>query len=104
MSQLLQSSQDDGFRPLSDSRKKVNEDPSKGGECRDQKKDDNVNNTNNVNAASTNEVNTVSENISNQLPFDPEMPALEDINTFNFSSDHEDADEEAAMNNMDTTI
>nr|GEU43138.1 hypothetical protein [Tanacetum cinerariifolium] len=32
------------------------------------------------------------------------MPALEDINTFNFSSDQEDADEEADMNNMDTTI
>nr|GEW69355.1 hypothetical protein [Tanacetum cinerariifolium] len=38
------------------------------------------------------------------LPFDPEMPALEDIITFNFSSDHEDDVEEADMNNIDTTI
>nr|GEW88038.1 hypothetical protein [Tanacetum cinerariifolium] len=61
-------------------------------------------NTNNVNAASTNGANAVSENISNELPFDPNMPALEDISTFNFSSDHEDDDEEADMNNIDTTI
>nr|GEY87787.1 hypothetical protein [Tanacetum cinerariifolium] len=33
-----------------------------------------------------------------------DMPALEDISTFNLSSDHEDDDEEADMNNMDTTI
>nr|GEW00881.1 putative ribonuclease H-like domain-containing protein [Tanacetum cinerariifolium] len=32
------------------------------------------------------------------------MPVLKDISTFNFSSDHEDDDEEADMNNMDTTI
>nr|GEU73466.1 hypothetical protein [Tanacetum cinerariifolium] len=32
------------------------------------------------------------------------MPALEDISTFNFSSDHEDDDEMAVMNNLDTTI
>nr|GFD18554.1 hypothetical protein [Tanacetum cinerariifolium] len=32
------------------------------------------------------------------------MPALEDISTFNFSSDHEDDDELAGMNNLDTTI
>nr|GFB15739.1 putative ribonuclease H-like domain-containing protein [Tanacetum cinerariifolium] len=31
------------------------------------------------------------------------MPSLEDISTFNFSSDHEDDDEEADINNMDTT-
>nr|GFA10173.1 hypothetical protein [Tanacetum cinerariifolium] len=54
--------------------------------------------------SSTNRVNVVSENISNELPFDPNMPALEDISTFNLSSDHEDADEEADINNMDTTI
>nr|GEW77644.1 retrovirus-related Pol polyprotein from transposon TNT 1-94 [Tanacetum cinerariifolium] len=45
-----------------------------------------------------------SENISNDLPFDPNMHALEDISTFNFSSDHQDDDEEADMNNMDTII
>nr|GFA13081.1 hypothetical protein [Tanacetum cinerariifolium] len=33
-----------------------------------------------------------------------EDPSKGNINTFNFSSDHEDDDEEADMNNMDTTI
>nr|GEU58348.1 retrovirus-related Pol polyprotein from transposon TNT 1-94 [Tanacetum cinerariifolium] len=98
------SSQDDGFQPLSDSEKKVNEDLSNKSECKDQEKEDNVNNTNNVNAASTNRVNVVSENTNNELSFDPEMPALEDISTFNFTSDHEYDDEEVDMNNMDTTI
>nr|GEW20213.1 putative ribonuclease H-like domain-containing protein [Tanacetum cinerariifolium] len=103
-SQDPKSSQDDGFQPLSDYGKKVDEDPSKGSECRDQEQDDNVNGTNNVNAASTNGVNAVSENISNELPFDPNMPALEDISTFNFSSDQKDDDKEADMSNMDTRI
>nr|GFA73732.1 hypothetical protein [Tanacetum cinerariifolium] len=98
------SSQDDGFQPSSSSEKNVDEDPSKGSEYRDQEQDDKVNSTNNVNAASTNRVNTVSENISNELPFDPNMPALKDMSTFNFSSDHKDDDEEADINNMDTTI
>nr|GEW33716.1 putative ribonuclease H-like domain-containing protein [Tanacetum cinerariifolium] len=95
---------DDGFQPLSDSGKKVDEDLSKRSECRDQEKDDNVNNTNNVNTANTNRVNTVGEEISNDLPFDLNMPALEDISTFNFLSDHKDDDQEADMINMDTTI
>nr|GEZ64462.1 hypothetical protein [Tanacetum cinerariifolium] len=82
----------------------VDEDPSKESECKDQEQEDNVNNTNNVNAASTNRVNVVSENIINELPFDPNMHALEDISIFNFLSDHEDDDKEADMNNMDTTI
>nr|GEX18806.1 hypothetical protein [Tanacetum cinerariifolium] len=98
------SSQVDELQPLSDSGKKVDEDQSKGSKCRDQEKDDNFNNTNNVNAASINGVYIISENISNKLPFDPDMPALEDISTFNSSSDHEDDDEEADKNNMDTTI
>nr|GEU72063.1 putative ribonuclease H-like domain-containing protein [Tanacetum cinerariifolium] len=51
----------------------------------DQEKEDNVNSTNTVNAASTNGVNTVGAKTNNELPFDPEMPALEDISTFNFS-------------------
>nr|GEV63693.1 putative ribonuclease H-like domain-containing protein [Tanacetum cinerariifolium] len=79
-------------------------DPSKGSECKDQEQEDNVNNTNNVNVAGTNRVNVVSKNISNELLFDPNMPTLDDISTFNFSSDHEDDDEKADMNNMDTTI
>nr|GEZ95374.1 putative ribonuclease H-like domain-containing protein [Tanacetum cinerariifolium] len=95
---------DDGFKPLSDCGNKVDEDSSKGIECKDQKQDDNVNNTNNVNVASTNRVNTVGANTNNKLPFDLEMSALEDISTFNFSSDHEDDDEMADMNNLDTII
>nr|GEW53777.1 hypothetical protein [Tanacetum cinerariifolium] len=37
-------------------------------------------------------------------PRQEKMPALEDISTFNLSSNQEDADEEADMNNMDITI
>nr|GEX64798.1 hypothetical protein [Tanacetum cinerariifolium] len=40
----------------------------------------------------------------NELPFDPNMLALEDVSTFNFSSDDEDDGEMADMNNLDTTI
>ncbi|GJR42426.1 hypothetical protein Tco_1310529 [Tanacetum coccineum] len=50
---------DDRSKPLIDDEKKVDEDPRKDSECNDQEKEDNVNNTNNVNAASTNEVNVV---------------------------------------------
>nr|GEV11704.1 Gag-Pol polyprotein [Tanacetum cinerariifolium] len=103
-SQDPKSSQEDRLQPLSDCRKKVDEDPSKGSEYRDQEQDDNVTSTNNVNIASINRVNVVSENISNELPFDPNIPALEDISTFNFSSNHEDDDEEVDMNIMYTTI
>nr|GEU58223.1 hypothetical protein [Tanacetum cinerariifolium] len=49
-------------------------------------------------------VNADSANINNELPFNLEMPALEDISTFNFLSNHEDDDEMADMNNLDTTI
>nr|GEW16070.1 ribonuclease H-like domain-containing protein [Tanacetum cinerariifolium] len=45
------SSQDDGFQPSSVNGKKVDEDPQQESECKDQEKEDNVNNTNNVNAA-----------------------------------------------------
>nr|GEU93236.1 hypothetical protein [Tanacetum cinerariifolium] len=75
------------------------------------KKEDNVNSTNNVNTisltvntAGINEVNVVDENISIELPFDPNMPALEDVSTFNFSSDDEDDGAVTDMNNLDTTI
>nr|GEV92194.1 hypothetical protein [Tanacetum cinerariifolium] len=98
------SSQDDRFQPSSDDGKKVDEDPIQESECKDQKKEDNVNITNNVNVVGTNGVNAVGANTNNELSFDLEMPALEDISTFNFLSDHEDDDEEADMNNMDTTI
>nr|GEY12812.1 hypothetical protein [Tanacetum cinerariifolium] len=70
----------------------------------DQEKEDNVNNTNNVNAAGTNEVNADGGIISSELPFDPNMLALEDVSIFNFLSNHEDDGAMADMNNLDTTI
>nr|GEZ09941.1 retrotransposon protein, putative, Ty1-copia subclass [Tanacetum cinerariifolium] len=98
------SSQDCGFQPSSDNGKKVDEDLRQESECKYQEKEENVNITNNVNATSTNGVNIVGAKTNNELPFDLMLSALEDISTFNFSSDHEDADEYADMNNMDTTI
>nr|GEV21268.1 putative reverse transcriptase domain-containing protein [Tanacetum cinerariifolium] len=59
---------------ISDDGKKVDEDQRQDSECKDQEKEDNMNNTNNVNVPSTNGVNAV------------------------------DDDEEADMNNIDTTI
>nr|GEV54105.1 ribonuclease H-like domain-containing protein [Tanacetum cinerariifolium] len=67
-------------------------------------KEDNVNITNTVNAAGINRVNTVGIKTNNELPFDLKMPALEDISIFNFSSDHEDDNKMADMNNLNTTI
>nr|GEY27887.1 ribonuclease H-like domain, reverse transcriptase, RNA-dependent DNA polymerase [Tanacetum cinerariifolium] len=46
------SSHDDGFKPLSNDGKKVDEDPSKGNECNDQENEDNVNSTNNMDVKS----------------------------------------------------
>nr|GEU68356.1 hypothetical protein [Tanacetum cinerariifolium] len=84
-------------KPLSDDGKKVNEDPSKESKCDDQENEDNVNSTNNVNTVSStinvvgsNRVNVVGENISIELPFDPNMPALEDVGIFDFSRIHKD--------------
>ncbi|GJZ11003.1 putative reverse transcriptase domain-containing protein [Tanacetum coccineum] len=67
---------------------------------KDQEKEDNVNNTNNVNtagnvntvsstvnAAGTNEVNVVGGKTSIELPFDPNMPTLEDHSIFYLSGD-----------------
>nr|GEY90678.1 ribonuclease H-like domain-containing protein [Tanacetum cinerariifolium] len=79
-------------------------DPRQESKCKDQEKEDNINITNNVNVAGINRVNVVGENTNNQLPFDLEIPALEAISTFNFSSDHVDNDEMADMNNLDITI
>ncbi|GKB20775.1 putative ribonuclease H-like domain-containing protein, partial [Tanacetum coccineum] len=64
----------------------------------------NVNNTNNVNVASTNGVNDVGGKTSIKLPFDPNMPALEDYSIFDSSRNDEDDGAEADMNNLDTTI
>nr|GEU40010.1 putative ribonuclease H-like domain-containing protein [Tanacetum cinerariifolium] len=57
-----------------------------------------------VNTAGINEVNAVGGKISIELPFDPKMPILEDVSTFDFSSDDEDDGAVADMNNLDTTI
>nr|GEZ94451.1 retrovirus-related Pol polyprotein from transposon TNT 1-94 [Tanacetum cinerariifolium] len=87
-----------------DNEKKVDEDSRQESECKDQEKEDNVNITNNVNVAGTNGVNDVGANINNKLPFDPEMPKLEDIITFNFLNEDEDDGAEADINNLDTSI
>ncbi|GJS09917.1 retrovirus-related pol polyprotein from transposon TNT 1-94 [Tanacetum coccineum] len=98
------SSHDDGSKPSSDDGKKVDEDPRKDSECNDQEKEDNVNSTNNVNAASTNKVNVIGGKTSIELPFDPNMPALEYYNIFDFSSNDKDDGAKADINNLDTTI
>nr|GEW85480.1 hypothetical protein [Tanacetum cinerariifolium] len=98
----IQSSHDDGSKPSNDDGKKVDENPSKGSECKDQEKD--ANSTNNVSAAGTNGVNVVCENISIEFPFDPNMPALEDVSTFDLLNDDEDDGAMADMSNLDTTI
>ncbi|GJU68145.1 hypothetical protein Tco_1254404 [Tanacetum coccineum] len=105
------SSHDDGSKPLSDDGKKVDEDPRKDSKCKDLEKEYNVNRTNNVNtisstvnAAGTNKVNTIGGKISIELPFDPNMPSLEDDSIFDFSRDDEDDGVVANMNNLDTTI
>ncbi|GKF71664.1 hypothetical protein Tco_0207778, partial [Tanacetum coccineum] len=97
-------SHDDGSKPSSDNGKNVDEDPKKDSECNDQDKEDNVNNTNYVNATSTNEVNAIGRKTSIELPFDPNMLALEDVSIFDSSRDHEDDGAEADMNNLDITI
>ncbi|GJQ99843.1 putative ribonuclease H-like domain-containing protein [Tanacetum coccineum] len=103
-SQDLKSSHDDVSKPSSDDGKKVDEDTRKDSECNDQEKEDNINNTNNVNAASTYKVNDVGRKTSIKLLVDPNMPALEDYNIFDFIRDNEDDGVVADMNNLDTTI
>ncbi|GJT53557.1 ribonuclease H-like domain-containing protein [Tanacetum coccineum] len=98
------SSHDDGSKPLSDDGKKVNEDPKKDSECKDQEKEDNVNNTNTVNTTGTNEVNVIGGKTSIKLPFDLNMSAFEDYSIFYFLRIDEDDGADADMNNLDTTI
>ncbi|GKF45917.1 putative ribonuclease H-like domain-containing protein, partial [Tanacetum coccineum] len=59
---------------------------------------------NNVNAANTNKVNVDGEKTSIELPYDPNMPALEDDSIFDFTIDDEDDGVVADINNLDTTI
>ncbi|GKG44888.1 hypothetical protein Tco_0486326, partial [Tanacetum coccineum] len=89
------SSHDNGCKPLSDDGKKVDEDPRKDSECKDQEKEDNVKSTNNVNVAGTNEVNADSGITSIKLLDDQNMPTLEDYSIFKFSRDDEDDGAEA---------
>ncbi|GJV27659.1 retrovirus-related pol polyprotein from transposon TNT 1-94 [Tanacetum coccineum] len=103
-SQDPKSSHDDGSKCLSDDGKKVDEDPRKESDCNDREKEDNVNSTNTVNAAGTNEVNAVGGKTSIELPFDLNMPALEDYSIFDFLREDEDDDAAANMNNLDITI
>ncbi|GKG16238.1 hypothetical protein Tco_0358561 [Tanacetum coccineum] len=49
-------------------------------------------------------VNVVGGKTSIELPFDLNMPALEDYSIFDFSRDDEDNGAEAGMNNLDTPI
>ncbi|GKB30766.1 putative ribonuclease H-like domain-containing protein [Tanacetum coccineum] len=100
-SQDPKSSQDDGSKPSSNDGKKVDEDSRKDSKGIVQEKEDNVNSTNNVNAASINEVNAVGGKTSIKLPFDPNMPELEDYSIF---EDDEDVGAEADMHNVDTAI
>nr|GEY00158.1 hypothetical protein [Tanacetum cinerariifolium] len=94
---------DDGYKPSSDDEKKVDEDLSKENECNDQEKEDNVNSTNNVNTVSST-VNAAGTNTDNELPFDPNMSALEDVSAFDFSNKDEDDDVVDDMNDLDITI
>nr|GFD11359.1 hypothetical protein [Tanacetum cinerariifolium] len=87
---------DDRSKPSSDNGKNVDEDPRKENECKDQEKEDNINNANNVNAAGTNK--------HDKIPFDPNMHTLKDVSIFNFLGNDEDDDVMADMNNLDTTI
>ncbi|GKA64481.1 uncharacterized mitochondrial protein-like protein [Tanacetum coccineum] len=113
-SQDPKSSHDDRSKPSSDDGKKVDEDLRKDNKCKDQEKEDNVNSTNNVNTADnvntvsstvnvadTNEVKVVGGKTSIKLPFDTNMPALEDDSIFDFSRDDEDDGVVADMNNLE---
>ncbi|GJS85212.1 hypothetical protein Tco_0751753 [Tanacetum coccineum] len=98
------SSRDDGSKPSSDDGKKVDENPIKDSECNIQEKEDNDNSTNTVNVVGTNEFNAVDVKTSIELPFDPNMPALEDYCIFDLLRDDEDDGAEADMKNLDIII
>nr|GEZ63823.1 hypothetical protein [Tanacetum cinerariifolium] len=49
-------------------------------------------------------IDAAGTNKDNELPLDPNMPALEDVSIFNFSSNDEDDGRMADMNNLDTRI
>nr|GEX39894.1 hypothetical protein [Tanacetum cinerariifolium] len=99
-SQDPKSSHDDRSRSLSNDGKKVDEDLRNENKCKDQENGDNVNKTNNVNTVSS----TVNAVITNEIPFNPNIPALEDVKIFNFLNDDEDDGSMADINNLDTTM
>ncbi|GJZ89730.1 putative ribonuclease H-like domain-containing protein, partial [Tanacetum coccineum] len=107
-SQNSKSSLDAGFKPSGDNEKKVTGEPGKegGDSSNDQEKeDDNVNSTNNVNVVSSTvnaagiEVNVVGAKTSIELPDDPNKLELEYIV---YSDDAEDVGAEADTNNLKT--
>nr|GEU40731.1 ribonuclease H-like domain-containing protein [Tanacetum cinerariifolium] len=102
-SQDLKSSHNDGFKHSSDNEKKVDDDPRKENECNDLEKEDNVNSTNKVNNFSSTII-VAGINEDNELPFDPNMPVLEDVSIFNFLSNDEDDGTVADINNLDIAI
>ncbi|GJZ13817.1 hypothetical protein Tco_0549047 [Tanacetum coccineum] len=73
-------------------------------ECNEHDKSIMFNSTNNFKAAGTNKVNVVGGKTSIELPFDLNMPALEDYRIFDFSRDDEDDGSVADMNILDTII
>ncbi|GKC14840.1 putative ribonuclease H-like domain-containing protein [Tanacetum coccineum] len=93
-----QSNGNAGTKACDDAGKARMEIKSSGDSSNDQEKEDNVNSTNNVNAASTNEVNVVGAKTSIELLDDPNMHELEDIV---YSDDDEDVGAEDEMNNLD---
>nr|GEX60090.1 putative ribonuclease H-like domain-containing protein [Tanacetum cinerariifolium] len=103
------SSQDVGFNPSNDVRKKVNEVPRQHNECKDQEEKDSVNSTNKVNTVSStfndasNEVNVVGRKSSIELPDDPNMPELEDISIFE-DSNKDVFGAEVDLNNLESTF
>ncbi|GJU37404.1 putative ribonuclease H-like domain-containing protein [Tanacetum coccineum] len=78
-SQYPKSSRNDGSKPSIDDGKKVDEDPRK-------------------------DINVVGGKTSIELPFDPNMPALEVVSIFDFSRDDDDVGAADDINNLDTTI
>ncbi|GKC27946.1 ribonuclease H-like domain-containing protein, partial [Tanacetum coccineum] len=100
-SQSTKNSPDDGFKPSGDDGKKVDENLREDSKGIDQEMEDDVNSSNNVNAASTNEVNVVGAKTCIKLLDDPNMPELEDTV---YLDDDEDVGVEADMNNLDAFI
>ncbi|GJT58634.1 putative ribonuclease H-like domain-containing protein [Tanacetum coccineum] len=110
---MMQDSPDARFKPSREEEKKDAEDsqnkdsevPSTEEPRVNQKKDANINNTNNINTISPTvnvvgiEDNVVDENIVYGCVDDPSMPNLEEIV---YSDDDEDNDAEADMNNLNT--